>query len=130
MSYLYYAAADGGLGLSEQTATSIVGAYGGAVYPATILGAWAADRLLGPERVLFVSAVGVMVRHISLAVLPGLTGMTVAAVGMAIGLVQYPLGRKRLTGAAAWCRTRCRRRAACRWRPQSRPSPSWPWCSP
>src|SRR3954470_5945272 len=166
--YLYYSAADGGLGLSQQTATSIVGAYGGAVYLATILGAWAADRLLGPERVLFVSAVGVMAGHISLAVLPGLTGVTVgliliaigsggvkanatslvgslydehddrrdagfslfylginlgallgplltgllqknwgfhagfalAAVGMAIGLVQYAFGRKRLTGAA------------------------------
>jgi POT family proton-dependent oligopeptide transporter len=166
--YLYYSAADGGLGLSEQTATSIVGAYGGTVYLATILGAWVADRLLGPERVLFVAAVGVMAGHISLAVLPGLTGVTVglvliaigsggvkatatslvgslydehddrrdagfslfylginlgalagplltgllqknwgfhagfalAAVGMAIGLVQYAIGRKRLTGAA------------------------------
>jgi proton-dependent oligopeptide transporter, POT family len=83
--YLYYAAADGGLGLSERTATSIVGAYGGAVYLATILGAWVADRLLGPERVLFASAVGVMAGHISLAVLPGLTGVTVGLVLIAIG---------------------------------------------
>jgi POT family proton-dependent oligopeptide transporter len=36
--YLYYGAARGGLGISEATATSIVGAYGGAVYFATILG--------------------------------------------------------------------------------------------
>jgi POT family proton-dependent oligopeptide transporter len=36
--YLYYSAAQGGLGISEATATSIVGAYGGAVYFATILG--------------------------------------------------------------------------------------------
>ena len=49
--YLYYTAAQGGLGLSQSTATSIVGAYGGAVYLSTILGAWVADRLLGPERV-------------------------------------------------------------------------------
>ncbi len=166
--YLYYATADGGLGLSEATATSIVGAYGGAVYLATILGAWVADRLLGPERVLFGSAILVMAGHVSLAVLPGLTGVTVglvlvaigsggvkasatslvgglydehderrdagfslfylginlgalvgplltgllqksrgfhagfalAAAGMAIGLTQYALGRKRLTGAA------------------------------
>ncbi|WP_199514730.1 peptide MFS transporter [Nucisporomicrobium flavum] len=166
--YLYYTAAQGGLGLSEATATSIVGAYGGAVYLSTILGAWTADRLLGPERVLFLSAILVMAGHISLAVLPGLTGVTagliliavgsggvkanatslvgtlydehderrdagfslfylginlgallgplltgllqktwgfhwgfgLAAVGMAVGLTQYALGRKRLTGPA------------------------------
>src|SRR5919205_1641019 len=73
--YLYYTAAQGGLGLSEATATSIVGAYGGAVYLSTILGAWVADRLLGPERVLFLSAILVMAGHISLAVLPGLAGV-------------------------------------------------------
>ncbi|MGA5302790.1 peptide MFS transporter [Nucisporomicrobium flavum] len=166
--YLYYTAAQGGLGLSAATATSIVGAYGGAVYLSTILGAWTADRLLGPERVLFLSAILVMAGHISLAVLPGLTGVTagliliavgsggvkanatslvgtlydehderrdagfslfylginlgallgplltgllqktwgfhwgfgLAAVGMAVGLTQYALGRKRLTGPA------------------------------
>jgi proton-dependent oligopeptide transporter, POT family len=38
--YLCYFTAQGGLGISETTATSIVGAYGGAVYFATILGAW------------------------------------------------------------------------------------------
>ncbi|MCW2507578.1 MAG: major facilitator transporter, partial [Modestobacter sp.] len=34
--YLYYSAADGGLGIDEATATSIVGAYGGLVYLSTI----------------------------------------------------------------------------------------------
>jgi len=83
--YLYYTAAQGGLGLSEATATSIVGAYGGAVYLSTILGAWTADRLLGPERVLFLSAILVMVGHISLAVLPGLAGVTVGLILIAVG---------------------------------------------
>lgn len=36
--YLYFSAADGGLGISKDSAVSIVGAYGGAVYLATILG--------------------------------------------------------------------------------------------
>src|SRR3954462_14899880 len=45
--YLYYAANRGGLGIGRDTATSIVGAYGGLVYLSTILGAWLADRLLG-----------------------------------------------------------------------------------
>src|SRR3954471_14181674 len=65
--YLYYDAARGGLGIDQQTATSIVGAYGGLVYLSTILGAWLADRLLGPERVLFYSAVLVMCGHVALA---------------------------------------------------------------
>ena len=83
--YLYYSVADGGLGIAQNTATSIVGAYGGAVYLSTILGAWTADRLLGPERVLFLSAVLVMTGHIALAVLPGLLGVTVGLILIAIG---------------------------------------------
>ncbi|GII25686.1 peptide MFS transporter [Planosporangium mesophilum] len=166
--YLYYSASQGGLGIDRNTATSIVGAYGGLVYLSTVLGAWLADRLLGSERVLFYSAVLVMCGHIALAVLPGLVGVGVglvliafgsggvkanatslvgslyaegddrrdagfalfylginlgalvgplltgllqqklgfhygfglAAVGMALGLIQYSLGRRRLTGAA------------------------------
>ena len=83
--YLYYSAADGGLDISKADATSIVGAYGGAVYLATILGAWLADRLLGSERVLFYSAVVVMLGHIALALLPGLAGVGAGLVLIAIG---------------------------------------------
>ena len=43
--YLYYSAVDGGLGMDQTDAAGIVGAYGGAVYLSTILGAWIADRL-------------------------------------------------------------------------------------
>ncbi|MDG6107742.1 peptide MFS transporter [Dactylosporangium aurantiacum] len=83
--YLYYEADRGGLGIDEATATSIVGAYGGAVYLSTILGGWAADRLFGRERVLFGSAVLVMAGHICLAVLPGLAGVAAGLVCIAIG---------------------------------------------
>jgi POT family proton-dependent oligopeptide transporter len=83
--YLYYSAADGGLGLDEGAATSIVGAYGGLVYLATILGAWLADRLLGEERVLFYSAVVIMLGHIALAVIPSLAGVGVGLVCIALG---------------------------------------------
>ncbi|GAA3452048.1 peptide MFS transporter [Dactylosporangium matsuzakiense] len=83
--YLYYSAARGGLGVDETTATSIVGAYGGAVYLSTILGAWAADRLFGPERVLFASAALVMAGHICLAVLPGLAGVAAGLILIAVG---------------------------------------------
>ena len=83
--YLYYSTSDGGLGLSESSATSIVGAYGGTVYLSTILGAWIADRLLGSERTLFYSAVMIMLGHIALAVLPGFLGVGVGLVLVAFG---------------------------------------------
>src|SRR4051794_6361265 len=69
--YLYYETSRGGLGIAEATATSIVGAYGGFVYLSTIGGAWLADRIVGSERVLFGSAVLVMIGHLALALIPG-----------------------------------------------------------
>lgn len=83
--YLYYSAAEGGLGIDEGTATGIVGAYGGSVYLATILGAWVADRLIGPERTLFVSAAVVMAGHVALAVVPDLAGVAVGLGLVALG---------------------------------------------
>jgi POT family proton-dependent oligopeptide transporter len=83
--YLYYSASQGGLGISQTVAAGIVGAYGGAVYLATILGAWLADRLIGPERTLFYAAVVVMCGHIALSLLPGLPGVGVGLVLIALG---------------------------------------------
>ncbi len=83
--YLYYSVDQGGLGIDQVAATSIVGAYGGLVYLSTILGAWLADRLLGPERMLFYAACLVMLGHLSLALLPGLTGVGVGLVCIAVG---------------------------------------------
>jgi len=83
--YLYYSAAEGGLGLDQTVAAGIVGAYGGGVYLATVLGAWVADRLLSSERVLFVSAAVVMVGHIALALLPGFAGVAVGLICIALG---------------------------------------------
>ncbi|MRG59755.1 MFS transporter [Agromyces sp. CFH 90414] len=83
--YLYYSATDGGLGMDQTAAAGIVGAYGGAVYLSTILGAWVADRLLGSERVLFYSAIVIMAGHVALAVLPGFLGVGVGLVLVAFG---------------------------------------------
>jgi POT family proton-dependent oligopeptide transporter len=83
--YLIYSTAEGGLGIDETTATGIVGAYGGLVYLSTVGGAWIADRVLGAERTLFFSAVLVMAGHIALAVLPGLAGVGVGLVLVALG---------------------------------------------
>ena len=83
--YLYYSVSEGGLGLPKATATGIVGAYGGFVYLSTVLGGWIADRVLGMERTVFYGGVVVMCGHISLALLPGLTGVAVGLVLIALG---------------------------------------------
>ncbi|MEV0947604.1 oligopeptide:H+ symporter [Rhodococcus sp. NPDC049939] len=83
--YLYYPVSDGGLDISRAAATSIVGAYGGTVYFSTIVGAWVADRLLGSERTLFYSAVLVILGHLALATLPGLPGVGVGLILIALG---------------------------------------------
>lgn len=83
--YLYYTATDGGLGLPKSTATGIVGAYGGLVYLSTVLGGWIADRLLGMERTVFYGGLVVMAGHIALAVVPGLSGVGVGLVLVALG---------------------------------------------
>lgn len=83
--YMYYYAAQGGLGIDRGLATGIVGAYGGGVYLSTIVFAWMADRLLGPERVLFYSAELVMLGHLGLAVLPGVAGLAVGLILIALG---------------------------------------------
>jgi proton-dependent oligopeptide transporter, POT family len=83
--YLYFSVSDGGLHIPKAVAAGIVGAYGGSVYLATILGAWLADRVLGAERTLFASAAVVMLGHIALALLPGIVGVAVGLVLIALG---------------------------------------------
>ncbi|RSM39621.1 peptide MFS transporter [Amycolatopsis balhimycina DSM 5908] len=83
--YLYYKVEQGGLGLAQESALGIVGAYGGLVYLSAVVGAWVADRLLGSERTLFYSAVLIMIGHVSLALLPGLAGIGVGLVCVAVG---------------------------------------------
>lgn len=83
--YLYFSVAESGLGLPESVAVGVVGAYGGSVFLATILGAWVADRLLGSERVLFFSAVTIMAGHLALALIPALAGVAIGCVLVALG---------------------------------------------
>ncbi|ROS67350.1 POT family proton-dependent oligopeptide transporter [Curtobacterium sp. PhB172] len=83
--YMYYTVTQGGLGIDKGIATGIMGAYGGAVYLFTIIGAWIADRLLGADRTLFGSAIVVMLGHIALALIPGVAGVGVGLVLIALG---------------------------------------------
>lgn len=83
--YLYYQAVDGGLAIDKSLATAIVGAYGGMVFLAAIGGGWIADRVLGPERTLFYSAILIMIGHISLSALHGYSGLVIGLVAIALG---------------------------------------------
>ncbi|WP_082890699.1 MULTISPECIES: peptide MFS transporter [Eikenella] len=83
--YLYYEVTKGGLGMNETKAAAIVGAYNGSIYLATILSGWLSDRLLGAEKTLFWSGVVVMLGHVALAVLPGLSGLVVGLLLIALG---------------------------------------------
>lgn len=55
------------------------------MYLSTVLGGWVADRLLGMERTVLYGGVVVMCGHIALAVLPGLAGVGVGLVLIALG---------------------------------------------
>ena len=88
--YMYYATTEGGLGMDESTALSLVGAYGGFVYMMALVASFVSDRLLGPERTLYYSAVLVMVGHVLLALVPGPAGLALglACVGVGSGGVK------------------------------------------
>ena len=83
--YLYYSVTDGGLGLDKAASTGIIGAYGGMVYLMAIVGGYLGDKILGPERTLYYSAIAIMFGHIALAVLPNLAGVVIGLVLVAIG---------------------------------------------
>lgn len=83
--YLLYSLADGGLEVAPAAAAGIVGAYGGAVYLAQILGAWLGDRLVTPKRMVLWGAVVITAGHIVLAFVPDF-------IGLAIGLILIVLG--------------------------------------
>ncbi|WP_459893660.1 MFS transporter, partial [Brevibacterium metallidurans] len=83
--YIYYSAADGGLGLSEGEALAITGAYGGAVYLGQPIGAWFADRLIPARTMAMAGGIIIMAGHITLAAVPGITGLIVGLVLITIG---------------------------------------------
>ena len=83
--YLLYSLDKGGLNLGPAVATGIVGAYGGAVYLAQVLGAWLGDRLFAPKHLVFWGGLIITLGHVALAVVPGL-------MGVGIGLIMIVLG--------------------------------------
>ena len=82
--YMYYELNQGGLGLGQSTANSIMAVYGSLVYMSGIIGGWIADRLFGTTKTIFYGGVAIMLGHAVLA-LPG--GITTLFISMALIII-------------------------------------------
>ncbi|RSK50673.1 peptide MFS transporter [Bacillus canaveralius] len=83
--YMYYEISEGGLGLDQTTAASIMAVYGALVYMSGIIGGWIADRLLGTSRTVFYGGVLIMLGHIVLSFPGGVTALFVSMALIVIG---------------------------------------------
>lgn len=66
--FMVEAVDDGGLGLTDATATAIYGLYTAAVYMVALPGGWIADRLLGARRAIWYGGIIIMLGHFTLAI--------------------------------------------------------------
>lgn len=83
--YVYYGAADAGLGLPQNIALGVVGAYGGSVYLAEPLGAWLADRVVAARYVAAAGAALIMIGHVVLALGSGVPGLVLGLGFIVVG---------------------------------------------
>jgi POT family proton-dependent oligopeptide transporter len=96
--FMTAAPAAGGLGFDAVTAGAIYGLYTSMVYMMTLPGGWIADRLIGPQRAVFVGGVLIAAGHFSMAV-PSLStfylGLVLIVVGTGLlkGNVSVIVGR-------------------------------------
>src|SRR5699024_10215170 len=65
--YMYYEVTQGGLGLSQPVAMSIMSIYGSLAYMSGIIGGWLADRVLATSKSDFYGGVLMLFGHIVLA---------------------------------------------------------------
>ncbi len=65
--YMYYAVSQGGLGMDQATAASLMSIYGSLVYLSSIVGGWLSDRVFGSYWTVFYGALLIMFGHISLS---------------------------------------------------------------
>lgn len=83
--YMYSEVVNGGLGMEEGTAKSIMAVYGSLVYMSGIIGGWIADRLLGTQRSIFYGGILIMAGHIVLALPAGVTALFISMFLIIIG---------------------------------------------
>ena len=81
--FMAAALADGGMGMSRDQASPIVGIYAASVYLASLPGGWVADRLLGLRRAIWYGGVLIALGHLSIA-LSALAGPTTFFLGLAL----------------------------------------------
>jgi proton-dependent oligopeptide transporter, POT family len=96
--FMTAAPAAGGLGFDAVTAGAIYGLYTSMVYMMTLPGGWIADRLIGPQRAVFIGGLLIASGHFSMAV-PSLTtfylglALIVIGTGLLKGNVSVIVGR-------------------------------------
>ncbi len=77
--YMYTAVSHGGLGIPQGTAAALMSIYGAAVFMASVIGGWLADRILGSRHSILIGGVLIMFGHISLAIPTGGRGALYAS---------------------------------------------------
>jgi len=83
--YMYYEVSQGGLGLDEDLALSIMSIYGALVYMSGIIGGWLADRIFGTSNAVFYGGIFIMLGHIVLAIPGNLTMFFISMFLIVIG---------------------------------------------
>jgi POT family proton-dependent oligopeptide transporter len=66
--FMVDAVKQGGLGLTDKTATAIYGLYTAAVYLAALPGGWIADRFIGAQRAVWLGGITIACGHFCLAI--------------------------------------------------------------
>jgi POT family proton-dependent oligopeptide transporter len=66
--FLVTSTVQGGLGLSDATATAIYGLYTASVYLVGLPGGWIADRIMGQRKAVFVGGIFIAMGHFSMAI--------------------------------------------------------------
>ncbi|WP_415640922.1 peptide MFS transporter [Skermania piniformis] len=82
--FLIDTAENGGLGLTESNGTAVVSIYGSMVYLLSILGGFAADRVIGARRSVLYGGMVIMAGHVLLALPPeaaAWSGIVLVAIG-------------------------------------------------
>ncbi|PSL34429.1 POT family proton-dependent oligopeptide transporter [Planomicrobium soli] len=83
--YMYYELSQGGLGLDQTLALSIMSIYGSLVYMSGIIGGWLADRVFGTSKAVFYGGILIMLGHIALAIPGSLSMFFVSMVLIVLG---------------------------------------------
>ncbi len=87
--YLVDTVANGGLAVDESLAAAVVTIYGAAVYLLSIIGGWAADRLIGARRSVLWGGLVIMAGHLCLAVpFAASSWLGIALVALGTGLLK------------------------------------------